>query len=160
MRALLRLLTVISVAFGATQLPAQSSFSPQDTLAYTTASVRLREKPAPTARVRRGLVQRRGLQARGLRARGVPQYAATADCPKPGIRQLAGPAGGVADADGEWSGAGWGFSEVSRWDVQFQSESAGDAFASWGSGGVVVGVVSNGWAYHPIAKPQLWDQRA
>jgi len=50
MRRLLRLLTVISVAFGATQLPAQSSFSPQDTLAYTTASVRLREKPAPTAR--------------------------------------------------------------------------------------------------------------
>ena len=50
MRALLRLLAVISVAFGATQLPAQSSFSPQDTLAYTTASVRLREKPAATAR--------------------------------------------------------------------------------------------------------------
>ena len=49
MRHLLRLLTVISVAFGATQLPAQS-LSPQDTLAYTTASVRLREKPAATAR--------------------------------------------------------------------------------------------------------------
>jgi hypothetical protein len=50
MRRLLRLLTVISVAFGATQLPAQSPLSAQDTLAYTTASVRLREKPAPTAR--------------------------------------------------------------------------------------------------------------
>jgi hypothetical protein len=50
MRHLLRLLTVISVAFGATQLPAQSQFSTQDTLAYTTASVRLRAKPAPTAR--------------------------------------------------------------------------------------------------------------
>ena len=50
MRALLRLLTVISVAFSATPLPAQSSISPQDTLAYTTASVRLREKPATTAR--------------------------------------------------------------------------------------------------------------
>src|SRR5258705_4960947 len=50
MRRLLRLLTVISVAFGATQLPAQSPPSAQDTLAYTTASVRLREKPAPTAR--------------------------------------------------------------------------------------------------------------
>jgi len=50
MRALLRLLAVISVAFSATQLPAQSSFSPQDTLAYTTASVRLRAKPTPTAR--------------------------------------------------------------------------------------------------------------
>ena len=50
MRALLRLLTVISVAFGATALPAQSSISRQDTLAYTTASVRLREKPATTAR--------------------------------------------------------------------------------------------------------------
>lgn len=49
MRALLRLLAVISVAFGATALPAQS-FSPQDTLAYTTASVRLREKPTATAR--------------------------------------------------------------------------------------------------------------
>jgi len=50
MRRLLRLLTVISVAFGATQLTAQSPLSPQDTLAYTTASVRLRAKPAPTAR--------------------------------------------------------------------------------------------------------------
>jgi hypothetical protein len=50
MRRLLRLLTVISVAFGATQLPGQSPPSSQDTLAYTTASVRLREKPAPTAR--------------------------------------------------------------------------------------------------------------
>ena len=50
MRTLLRLIAVISVAFSATQLPAQSSFSPQDTLAYTTASVRLRAKPTPTAR--------------------------------------------------------------------------------------------------------------
>jgi uncharacterized protein YraI len=49
MRHLLRLLTVISVAFGATQLPAQSPLSTPDTLAYTTASVRLRVKPAPTA---------------------------------------------------------------------------------------------------------------
>ena len=50
MRRVLRLLTVISVAFGATQLPAQSPPSAQDTLAYTTASVRLRAKRAPTAR--------------------------------------------------------------------------------------------------------------
>ncbi len=50
MSTLLRLLTVISVAFSATALPAQSSLSPQDTLAYTTASVRLRAKPPPTAR--------------------------------------------------------------------------------------------------------------
>jgi hypothetical protein len=50
MRHLLRLLAVISVALGAAALPAQSRPSAQDTLAYTTASVRLREKPAPTAR--------------------------------------------------------------------------------------------------------------
>ena len=47
MRALLRLLAVIWIA---SPLSAQSRVSPQDTLAYTTASVRLREKPATTAR--------------------------------------------------------------------------------------------------------------
>ena len=47
MRRLLYLLAVISVATG---LTAQSRPTAQDTLAYTTASVRLREKPAPTAR--------------------------------------------------------------------------------------------------------------
>ena len=48
MRALLRLLAVISIAIS--PLSAQAPLSAQDTLAYTTASVRLREKPATTAR--------------------------------------------------------------------------------------------------------------
>ncbi len=48
MRALLRHLAVISIAIS--PLPAQAPFSTQDTLAYTTASVRLRAKPAATAR--------------------------------------------------------------------------------------------------------------
>ena len=48
MRALLRLLAVISVAIS--PLSAQAPLSTQDTLAFTTASVRLREKPAATAR--------------------------------------------------------------------------------------------------------------
>ena len=47
MRALLRLLAVISIA---TPVFAQSPPTAQDTLAYTTASVRLREKPVATAR--------------------------------------------------------------------------------------------------------------
>ncbi len=50
MRHLLRLLAVISIALGAAALPAQSPPSTQDTLAYTTTSVRLRAKPQPTAR--------------------------------------------------------------------------------------------------------------
>ena len=48
MRAQLRLLAVISIAIS--PLSAQAPLSTQDTLAYTTASVRLREKPATTAR--------------------------------------------------------------------------------------------------------------
>ena len=48
MRALLRLLAVISIAIS--PLSAQAPLSTQDTLAYTTASVRLRAKPHPTAR--------------------------------------------------------------------------------------------------------------
>ena len=47
MRRLLYLLAVISLA---APLPAQSRRSAQDTLAYTTTTVRLREKPTPTAR--------------------------------------------------------------------------------------------------------------
>ena len=54
MRYLLGLLAVISVH---TRLPAQSPPSAHDTLAYTTASIRLREKPMPTARALATLAQ-------------------------------------------------------------------------------------------------------
>jgi uncharacterized protein YraI len=53
LRRLLYLLAVISLPFGALPaalLPAQAPPSAQDTLAYTTATVRLREKPLATAR--------------------------------------------------------------------------------------------------------------
>jgi len=48
MRALLRLLAVISIAIS--PLSAQARLSTQDTLAYATASVRLRERPTTSSR--------------------------------------------------------------------------------------------------------------
>jgi uncharacterized protein YraI len=43
------LFSLLCLAFLAGPISAQAPLSPQDTLAYTTASVRLREKPFPTA---------------------------------------------------------------------------------------------------------------
>ena len=74
MRALLRLLAVISIAI--------SPLSAQDTLAYTTASVRLREKPAATARslalLRQGSPVRLYECAEGWCSVGVYNYGAYA----------------------------------------------------------------------------------
>src|SRR5881396_229727 len=51
------LFSLLCSAFLAGTVSAQASPSPQDTLAYTTASVRLREKPFPTARALAALPQ-------------------------------------------------------------------------------------------------------
>jgi hypothetical protein len=97
MRRLLYLLAVISISLGAipaAPLPAQARPSAKDTLAYTTATVRLREKPLPTARalavLRQGTPVRlsaalwhRGAASQGLATPTPPPAGCKAPFPPP-----------------------------------------------------------------------------
>ncbi len=151
-RLVARLICAVLVA-GPVSAQAQVTF--RDTLAYTTASVRLREKPEracfgraaqgrgrSSIHVLSGVVQRRCFAAPGILTRRVSYRpsAASSDVTGARLHQFPGGTGPIAHAYCGWQAPRGGHSPLSGWDVQLQPHAAGDVLASWGRGGVVEGV--------------------
>src|SRR2546422_1102956 len=120
------LFSLLCSALLAGPISAQAPVSSQDTLAYTTSSVRLREKPFPNgaraggaaSRHRRPalrllprLVQRRGFAARPLLARRISRRPSLASSHGRGARlhQFPGRAGPIAHGDCGWQAARGGY---------------------------------------------------